>query len=149
MTAPASAFACPPSDTLLEPAPPEVKRYQRQKLAARVVALLLSLAGLAGLALWAGPRLEPLLVGLVGESRWLRLVAVAVVTGLALEILTLPLSVWSGFVLEHRYGLSNQTLGAWVWRQIKGYLVAEATKQTGRTKQRGREPFREMAPDPF
>ena len=31
---------------------------------------------------------------------------------------TLPLDFWSGFVLEHRYHLSNQTLLRWVWRQI-------------------------------
>src|SRR5262249_4997044 len=30
---------------------------------------------------------------------------------------------WSGFILEHRYELSNQTLAGWIWRQIKGYLV--------------------------
>ena len=47
----------------------------------------------------------------------------AAILGVGLELLTLPLSFWSGFLLEHRYDLSNQTLGGWVWRQIKGYLV--------------------------
>src|SRR5262249_16874915 len=30
---------------------------------------------------------------------------------------------WSGFLLEHRYQLSNQTFLAWLWHQVKGYLV--------------------------
>jgi STE24 endopeptidase len=113
----------PPPATELEPTPAEVKRYQRQKLTARALALLLSLAGLAGLALVVGPRLGPTLDALVGESAWLRLLAVAALCGAALELLTLPLDFYSSFVLEHRYGLGNQTLGAWIWRQTKGYLV--------------------------
>src|SRR5262249_15226538 len=64
----------------------------------------------------------------LGEGPWLRLVAVALVVGVGLELLTLPLSFWSGYVLEHRYGLSNQTLGGWVWRQGKGYLVGRVIR---------------------
>jgi STE24 endopeptidase len=118
-----SAGADTLSATDLEPTPPEVKRYQRQKLTARLAGLLLSLAGLAALALLVGPRLDPLLDATVGSSPWLRLIAVAVVVGLALEVLTLPLDFYSSYVLEHRYQLSNQTLRAWLWRQLKGYLV--------------------------
>jgi STE24 endopeptidase len=109
--------------TELEATPAEVKRYQRQKLIVRLAALLLSMAGLTVLALLVGPRLGPVLDEVVGPSPWLRLIAVAVLCGVALEVLTLPLDFWSSFVLEHRYGLSNQSIGAWVWRQIKGYLV--------------------------
>lgn len=53
----------------------------------------------------------------------MRLLALAVVLGVGLELLTLPLSFYSSFILEHRYQLSNQSLAAWAWRQIKGYLV--------------------------
>jgi STE24 endopeptidase len=110
----------------LEATPAEVKRYQRQKLTARVLGVLLGLAGLAVLALLVGPRLGPLLDAWVGPSPWLRLIAVAALCGVALEGLTLPLDFYSSYVLEHRYGLSTQTLRAWVWRQLKGYLVAGA-----------------------
>lgn len=41
-------------------------------------------------------------------------------------IVTLPLSYYSGYVLEHRYGLSNQTRGVWVREGIKGVLVGAA-----------------------
>jgi STE24 endopeptidase len=114
--------AAPPT-VELEPTPPEVKRYQRQKLLARVAALLLSLAGLALLGLLIGPRLGPLLDAGVGVSPWLRLLVVAAGCAAVLEVLTLPLDFWSSYVLEHRYGLSTQSLGAWAWRQVKGYLV--------------------------
>jgi STE24 endopeptidase len=123
MASAASGSTLPSSISELEPTSAEVKRYQRQKLCARLVALLLSLSVLAGLALVVGPRLGQILPAWVNGSPWLRLLAAAVVTGVALEVLTLPVAFWSGFVLEHRHGLSNQTFKAWVWRQIKGYLV--------------------------
>jgi STE24 endopeptidase len=45
--------------------------------------------------------------------------AVAVLQG----ILTFPISFFSGFVLEHRYGLSDQSLLRWGWERLKGLLV--------------------------
>jgi STE24 endopeptidase len=40
-----------------------------------------------------------------------------------LSIIELPFAVYQGHVLEHRYGLSNQTLGRWARDQAKGALV--------------------------
>jgi STE24 endopeptidase len=47
----------------------------------------------------------------------------AFLLGAGLEILTLPLDFWSGFILEHRHQLSNQSFLGWVWKKVKGYLV--------------------------
>src|SRR5262249_29213139 len=110
-------------DLDLEPTPAEVKRYQRQKLIASLGAMILSLAFLAVMALLVGPELNDALQTRIGDNRWLRLVALAFVYAVSIELLTLPLDFWSGFVLEHRYQLSNQTFLQWIWRQIKGYLV--------------------------
>ncbi|MFA6469054.1 MAG: M48 family metallopeptidase [Bacteroidota bacterium] len=35
-----------------------------------------------------------------------------------------PFSFYSGFILEHRYNLSNQSFGQWVWEHAKGLLVS-------------------------
>jgi STE24 endopeptidase len=107
----------------LQDTSPEVKRYERQKLFASVASLVVSLVYLTVAALWLGPILNRSLEGWIGENRWLRLVLLAFVYAVGLEILTLPFDFWSGFVLEHRYQLSNQTAGRWVWRRIKGYLI--------------------------
>jgi STE24 endopeptidase len=109
----------------LEPCAPEVKRYERQKLTATITNALLSLAALAVAGLWLGPRINTELRDRVtGNNDWLRLIGLGFVYASALELLTLPASFWSSFVLEHRYGLSNQTFGRWVWRRVKGYLIA-------------------------
>jgi STE24 endopeptidase len=39
------------------------------------------------------------------------------------SLLTFPLTVYEGYFREHRYGLSNQTFGAWMRDQMVGLLV--------------------------
>lgn len=112
-----------PAPVDLELASPEVKRYQRQKLTALLGNLLLSLAFLALLAFVAGPPLSVWLRAWLGDDPWLPLLAVAAVLGIGLEAVTLPLRFWSSYVLEHRHELSNQSLGAWIAKQVKGYVV--------------------------
>lgn len=113
-----------PADSLdLEPTPPEVKHYNRLKLWAGLASLALSLTFLTLMALVAGPALDRAVRGAIGDNRWFRLVALAFIYGVGFEVLSLPLAFWTGYVLEHRHQLSNQTLGAWIWQQIKGYLV--------------------------
>jgi STE24 endopeptidase len=107
----------------LETTPAEVKRYQRQKLTAVLVGTILSLAYLAALGFWLAPVLGKWLELHLGGNDWLRLIAMAAVVGVGLEVLTLPIDFWSGFILEHRYQLSNQSFGGWIWRRLKAYAV--------------------------
>jgi STE24 endopeptidase len=107
----------------LEPASAEVKRYQRQKITIILVSSILSLGWLALLGFSAGPELGRQYTVWCGQEEWLRLLASAAVLGLTLEFLTFPLDFYSGFVLEHRYQLSNQTLAGWLWKRVKGYGV--------------------------
>jgi STE24 endopeptidase len=101
----------------------EVKRYQRQKLTAHVAAVALGIAYTAFLAFWAGPHIDAWLRSWLGDSPWLRLVGIMVTFGGGLELLTLPLDFWSGYTLEHRFHLSNQTLFGWVKKHLLGGLV--------------------------
>jgi STE24 endopeptidase len=107
----------------LEPATPEVKQYERLKLTATIVNALVSLAAVAVAALLFGPQIDGLIRRVTGEHDSLRLIGIGFVYASALELLTLPVSFWSGYIVEHRYGLSNQTLWRWVWRRVKGYLI--------------------------
>jgi STE24 endopeptidase len=112
-----------PESPMPDSASPQVKRYERLKLTAHLVEVALSLVYIAVLALWAGPLVDHWLRGWLGDSPWLRLLAILVICGGGVELITLPLSFWSGFVLEHRYQLSNQSLLGWVKKQILGWLV--------------------------
>jgi STE24 endopeptidase len=51
--------------------------------------------------------------------------ALYLIVGLgAYGLLYLPLTYYSGFVLQHRYGLSTQTLRAWLIDMLKGAILA-------------------------
>lgn len=104
----------------LEPASAEVKRYQRQKITIITVNAILSLGWMALLGFVVGPDVAK---ETKGWEDWLRLLASAALLGITLELLTLPLDFYSGFVLEHRYQLSNQTFAGWLWTRLKGYSV--------------------------
>ena len=119
-----ASFEIPTSSAYeLEPPSPEVKRYERLKLCASVASLVVSLALLTIAALVIGPQLNDVLEEEVTENYWLRLAILAFIYAVALELLTLPIDFWSGYVLEHRFQLSNQTLRGWIWKRIKGYLL--------------------------
>lgn len=44
--------------------------------------------------------------------------------GLLESVISLPLKYYSGYYLEHKYNLSNQTLARWIWEGVKGMLVS-------------------------
>jgi len=42
----------------------------------------------------------------------------------ASTLITLPISYYGGFILAHRYGLSTQTVGEWVYDLLKGLVIS-------------------------
>ncbi len=56
-------------------------------------------------------------------SDWLLVALYIVIFGGAYAILNLPLGYYSGFILPHRFGQSNQTLKDWVVDQLKGLAI--------------------------
>lgn len=56
--------------------------------------------------------------------RWLQTAAYAMQYILLATLLTLPWSIYEGFVREHKYGLSTQDFAQWGGDQLKGLLVA-------------------------
>lgn len=47
----------------------------------------------------------------------------AFLIGVAETIVTFPISFYSGYLLEHKYDLSDQSLGSYFWEKLKGVLV--------------------------
>src|SRR5689334_5162300 len=54
---------------------------------------------------------------------WLMVVLYIIVFGGIYSILNLPLGYYSGFVLPHRFGQSNQSFRDWVIDQLKGLAI--------------------------
>lgn len=99
------------------------KEYARISRRLMVVDLVL---GAAYVLLWILAGLSPWLrdqVQRLTQATWLSVPLFALGFGLPYLVLTAPLTYYSGFVLPHRYGQSNQTLKAWLWDQCKGLLI--------------------------
>ena len=60
----------------------------------------------------------------ITTNPWLALPLFGAVFGIPYMLIDLPLSYYSGYVLPHKYGQSNQTLGGWISDQIKGFALA-------------------------
>jgi STE24 endopeptidase len=101
----------------------EAKEYARIRY--RLLVVDLALGGIFGLVLLLSGMssgLKALIMGYTSQP-------LLVVAGyffffsLVYGMLLLPLEYYGGFVLPHRYGLSTQTLGAWLIDEAKGGLL--------------------------
>ena len=111
------------------PAPSEntaadARKYARIKLklglAGTAVFFVLSIVLLAS----GATRLVEEVVRRVVSNEYLVVLGFAAVLGVLEAVVTVPLQYYSGFHLEHKYNLSSQTLGAWMWEGAKGLLVS-------------------------
>ena len=102
----------------------DAKRYNNIKLAIGISEGIASFI-LIFLFIWLGYslRLENYLSEFISNS-YLLFVCFILVLGFAGSILSFPVSYYSGFYLEHKYNLSNQTFGKWIWENFKGLLVS-------------------------
>lgn len=57
---------------------------------------------------------------------WIKIYVYAVYFALIYLIVTFPLSVYGGFIVERRFGLSTQTFFRWLWDHIKAFLLGLA-----------------------
>jgi STE24 endopeptidase len=116
----------------LDPARQEqARRYARQRRRLSLVNLAISvlLIGallLSGLNFRLRDALAPLAGGWEPVAGWQPLLVAAyfLVLALAVTIIDLPLSYYSGYVLPHRYGLSTQSRGGWAWDLTKGLALS-------------------------
>ena len=63
----------------------------------------------------------------VAKPRWLRLIVYYVLLTLLLNVASWPLSFYSGFVLQHQYGLSSQPFAQWIGDILKSLGVGLVT----------------------
>jgi STE24 endopeptidase len=105
----------------------KASRYQRLKRTAEIIALVWSVTLLIGF-LWSGASigLRQLAEALIpsGAAHPALVVLTYVVLLLIVnEVVSVPLSFYGGFLIERRYGLSNQTLRAWLLDEVKGLAL--------------------------
>ncbi|MBN2160959.1 MAG: M48 family metallopeptidase [Spirochaetes bacterium] len=99
------------------------KAYNAVKLRLSIADIILNIAIIAVLA-FSG--ISPLVVGLVGRwfsNDYLVFFAFVTVIGILYFILGFPFDFYGGYIVEHRFGLSNQSVLAWFMEKIKGSAI--------------------------
>ena len=103
--------------------PGRAKAYNRTKLIAGVSSSIISFLVLVLLVWLELTRHIADWAWAIGSHRYLALLLFTAIVGLLQAFTTLPISFYSGYIVEHRYSLSNQSLRQWAWERLKGSLV--------------------------
>ena len=112
----------PRSETPLR-LPDRAKSYNRTKLITGISSSAISFLLLLLLVWLDSTRHIASFAWAVGSYRYLALLIFTATVGIIQSLVTLPIGFYSGYILEHRYNLSNQSLGRWAWERLKGSLV--------------------------
>ena len=114
----------PEPDSIHDPS--KADSYTRSKRILRLTGFALNLGYLL-LLVFAGWS-QSLRDGALGltENSFLAIALYLLAFLCILQLLTLPLNAYSGFVVEHRFGLSNQTIGSWLKDWLKGFALSFA-----------------------
>jgi STE24 endopeptidase len=102
----------------------QAKEYAR--IRRRLMLVDLAISGLAALT-WLGlaEHVKRFLTGFT-TNEWVLVALFGGLFFLSLELLDLPLAYFSGYILPHRYGLSNQSLRGWIKDQVLGLSLSAA-----------------------
>ncbi len=105
------------------------ERQKQAKIYARIQRrlMLVDLAlGTVYLIAWLVFGWSAALKGILSQwtaNEWYLVAAYGLVFGAGIYVLGLPLSYYSGFILPHRFELSNQTLIGWISDHVKSLLI--------------------------
>lgn len=103
----------------------EARRYGRWQLALDLMDSGVDLVYMAIFALVAARPLDAWLAESLPNVWWRLLAIYGVMIGLH-ECFSFPLGWYSGYVVEHRFGLSRETFGGWMYRHFKRFGLAVA-----------------------
>jgi STE24 endopeptidase len=103
--------------------PDTAKRYNRTKLLLGIVSMFVSFALVLGLVAGGITRWFEARAFELSTNPYVALLSLAAMVGLVRLLVLLPLRYYSGFTVEHRYHLSNQTFTRWLLENVKGVLV--------------------------
>lgn len=99
------------------------KIYNRIKLRLGIADIILNIIIIAILAFSGiSPALVAFITGYVANDYPVFFIFITLI-GILYSILDFPFDVYGGYVIEHRFDLSNQTLPAWLFEKLKGAAI--------------------------
>jgi len=99
----------------------QARKYEKEK---RLIGLFDSLISLIVILLFYFSGLSKYLANLLPESSVIWTFCIYVFSFILITFLIgLPIGYYSGYVREHYWGFSNQTVKSWLWDQLKSLMV--------------------------
>ncbi len=99
------------------------KRYSLQKRIITILGLTAAFLYLLCMGLFGSNILKHLIL-LVTVNEYMVIALYVSLFIIIIDIITIPLSFYGGFVLEHMYKLSNQKISGWVRDELKKFLIS-------------------------
>ncbi len=99
------------------------KRYSLQKHVLTFLGLTIALIYLLFMGLFGSNFLKHL-ISLVTVNEYLLVAIYIFVFIIIIEVITIPLSFYGSFILEHMYKLSNQKISGWIKNEVKKFLIS-------------------------
>lgn len=106
-----------------KPGPVDSKRYARTHQIISLTETVIFFSVLIILVFTGlSKKIEEIAYGFTNNNYVAFLIFLAI-TGISEGVINFPLSFYSGYILEHKYGLSNQTLSGYFFEKLKGMLL--------------------------
>ncbi len=102
------------------------KEYSKKKLTASVAGMCLDLSVMFFFAFSGISATLMEVISSMTAHEYIQFVLFMTVLGSVISIAGFPLDYYSGFFLEHRFGLSNQSMGQWLWEKVKSAAIGIA-----------------------
>src|SRR5262249_26326098 len=102
----------------------EPKRYEAAKHVIAIAGFALDVLILLYLLVSGSSVRIRQLAEAISESQWISIAIYTLIIMLILKVFDVPISFYSGYWLEHRFGLSRQSLSGWIKDQLKGLAIS-------------------------
>ena len=103
--------------------PAKAKSYERVKLVMSLVSMALNFViPILFLLLGGSEAIRNLAEGWTGSAA-LIVVIYLLVSGAGLQAIEFPFEIFSGFIVEKKYGLSKISIRGWLWDWLKGTMI--------------------------
>jgi len=99
------------------------KRYNRTKYILALVAFLIGLGYILFVLFYATFHFKRWALS-VSQARWFTIAVYLFLFTAIYDLITLPISFYSGFILEKRFRLSTENLWAWIKKEVKKALLS-------------------------
>ncbi len=99
------------------------KRYSLQKYILTLLGLTITIIYLLFMGFF-GSNILKHLISFATINEYLLIAIYIFLFIVIIDVITIPLSFYRGFVLEHMYGLSNQKISGWLKDELKKFLIS-------------------------